>query len=350
MSKTDIIPIVDDVEMNRAILNEIFRHEYRVLEAENGRQALAHTLAYGERITAILLDLHMPGMSGEQYLQRLKTSCLLPGVPIFVITADSSESTKLAAFDLGITDVIEKPFNSTFLHRRVNSQIELYRTNQDLKYLTRRQEAELARRAEEYSQLNLGVISALAVAIEFRSGETGMHVKHISHITRGILKRLRTHNALDAGKLSDEDIEDISYAAILHDVGKISIADSILNKPGKLTDAEFETMKTHTVKGAELIDNIAVKNNQVLDYARDICLHHHERVDGRGYPDHLKGNQITTWSKVVSIADVFDALTQDRCYKKACSKEKAIAMILNGECGAFEDELVDAFLDVVSQY
>lgn len=211
MSKADIILIVDDVEMNRAILNEIFRHEYRVLEAENGRQALARTLTYGERITAILLDLHMPGMSGEQYLQRLKSSGLLPGVPIFVITADSSESTKLAAFDLGITDVIEKPFNSTFLHRRVNSQIELYRTNQDLKYLTRCQEAELARRAEEYSQLNLGVISALAVAIEFRSGETGMHVKHISHITRGILKRLRTHNALDAGKLTDAEFETVNH-------------------------------------------------------------------------------------------------------------------------------------------
>ncbi len=345
----DIILIVDDVEMNRAILSEIFKDHFVILEAADGQEALALTAAHQADIAAVLLDLHMPNMDGLQYLQHIRAQGLLKDVPILIITADNNEALKLSTFDFGITDIIEKPFNAVFLHKRVEAQIELYRSTKSLKYINMRQEAELRRRAEEFADLNVKVISALAVAIEFRSGETGVHVRHIRDLTKLLLRRLRTRDVLNCGALSDEDIEEISYAAILHDIGKISIPDSILNKPGRLTADEFTVMKTHSQRGADLIDSIGIADNKILNYARDICLHHHERVDGKGYPEGLRNGEISVWSKVVGIADAYDALTQDRCYKQAFSKEKALAMILNGECGAFEPILLDAFLDIVSK-
>lgn len=346
MHAADIILIVDDAEINRTILSEIFKGEYSLLEAADGEAAYKLTLNHQHDIAAVLLDLHMPGWSGLQYLSRLRTETLLSDVPIFIITSDPNESTLLSTFDYGIADVIEKPFNAAFLKKRVQAQIELYRITQGLKDENQRKAAELALKTAEFAQLNLKVISALAAAIEFRSGETGKHVRNIGLTTKLILKRLRTLGVSGSSTLSDEEINAISYAAILHDVGKISIADSILNKPGKLTVAEFDEMKTHTTKGAAFIDSIDIKNNAILNYARDISLHHHERVDGRGYPEGLKGNAITIWSQVVGLADAFDALTHARCYKPAYSREKAIAMILDGQCGAFAAPLLDAFLDV----
>lgn len=340
------ILIVDDVEMNREILALRF-NDFNCVLKENGLEALKYIEERkGEGIDCVLLDHVMPEMTGFELLQALREKQLLQDVPIFIITAENDESVILPTFDYGITDVISKPFNAKFLYKRVTSQIELYRTKKSLEYQNLQKQKQLYEKEKEFTQLNLRLIETLAVAIEFRSGETGNHVNNISNLTYKILLKLRNANYKECGQLSDEEIKEISYAAMLHDVGKIAIPDSILNKPGKLTKEEFEIIKTHTTSGYDLLNKIGI-NSKVIQIATDIAKHHHERWDGRGYPDGLKENEISTFAQVVGIIDVYDALTQERCYKKAFSKEKAIDMIKNNECGVFCPELVTNFCAVI---
>lgn len=346
IQEQDCILIVDDIEMNREILDCIFNKDYKTLQFNNGLDAFLYTKDHAEEIAAVLLDITMPIMNGYGYLEHIRENHLLKDVPIFLITAEDKDQ-QLDAFNYQISDIIEKPFNAAFLYKRVTSQIELFRIHRSLEYKNLMQEREIARRNKEFSEINVKVISTLALAIEFRSGETGKHVLSIRNITYRLLQKLRDLKFHECADLTDEEISNIAYASILHDIGKIAIPDAILNKPGRLTPEEFDIIKTHTVRGAELIRKIGINSSTILNYAYDICQHHHERYDGRGYPEALKGDELSIWSQVVGIADVYDALTQERCYKKPFTHEVALDMICNNKCGVFNPELVTVFKEII---
>ena len=342
-AEAETILIVDDMEINRAILRETFADSHAILEAENGEQAFALLLSQKQNaISAILLDIVMPVMDGFEFLQKFQAAGLGEKIPVFLITADSSEESMRKGYNLGVMDIIEKPIIPYFVKKRVESVMELYRARRKLSATVQLQGLELMEKEQEITDLNNAIIETLSTAIEFRSGESGSHVKRIRYLTEVLLQELRNADR-EKYNFSDEQIRQISMAAIMHDVGKIAISDAILNKPGRLTPEEFEIMKTHTVRGSEILELIPQhKDNPLYQYACDICRHHHERWDGRGYPDQLRGDEISVWSQVVSIADVIDALTHERVYKSAIPFEAAMEMIYSGKCGAFNPDLLSA--------
>ena len=337
--------IVDDDEINRAILEQIFDPYYTIRQAEDGQEGLEAILAAPEELCAVLLDVMMPRLDGIQVLRRLKEAGLTERLPVFLITAEASDSVMREGYQLGVMDVISKPVVPYVVLRRVQSVVELFQARRRLNNVVVAQQEELLRKAQRIVELNMGMIEALSTAIEFRDGESGEHVQRIHHITKFLL----SHTALGEG-LSEEDINQIALAAVMHDVGKIAIPDAILNKPGRLTPEEFEIMKTHTIQGAQLLEKIPqLRENEAYRYAYDIARHHHERWDGRGYPDGLKGDEISVWAQVVSLADVYDALSCKRVYKDAFPREKVLEMICGGQCGAFNPRLLECFLKVEPQ-
>lgn len=348
MEKKDIL-IVDDMEINRAILSQIFADRNQILEGENGLEAVQILEERREHIAAVLLDILMPVMDGFQVMEKMKDMGLMEKIPVFLITADSSEESMRRGYQLGAMDIIEKPIVPYFVRRRVESVMELFAARERLSHVVELQGQKLRRQEQEILNLNYSIIESLSTAIEFRSGESGEHVKRIRRLTRLLLEELGRTGKKEY-VFSDREIQEISQASIMHDVGKIAISDLILNKPGRLTDEEFEIMKSHTVMGCQVLEQIPqYKNNRLYQYAYDICRHHHERWDGKGYPDGLKGRVITVWSQVVSVADVFDALTNKRVYKPAIPVPEAMDMIFTGQCGAFNPELLEALEKILPQ-
>ena len=336
------ILIVDDDEINREILGYLFSQHYQVEQAENGRLGLARVLEEPGRYCAVLLDVVMPEMDGLEVLRQLEKAGLVEKIPIFLITAEASDSVMKEAYRIGVMDVISKPVVPYVVQRRINSVVELFSARRRLGNVVERQQSELLYQAQKIIRLNQGMIESLATAIEFRDGESGEHVQRIHTITKILLR----DTPLGQG-LSEENIEQIALAAIMHDVGKIAIPDAILNKPGRLTPEEFEIMKTHTVQGALLLEKIPqLRESEFYEYACDIARHHHERWDGRGYPDGLKGDEISIWAQAVSLADVYDALTCKRVYKNAFPREQVLSMIREGQCGQFNPVLLEHFFSV----
>lgn len=340
MNKKKTILIVDDVEINRTILAEIFKDEYRIMEAGNGVQAM-EVINSDAEVSAVLLDLLMPEMDGLEVLKEMNKSKKINRIPVFLITAADSDKALLKGYELGAVDVIRKPFMPHFLKCRINNVIELYGHRNELEIIVQEQ-------VERFEKLNQSMIETLAAVIEFRDGESGEHVKRISGLTRILMKEVS--DTYPEYHLPAVEIDKIARSSTLHDVGKISIPDSILNKPGRLTKEEFEVMKQHTTKGCEILQTIPdIMDEGIYKYSYDICRHHHERWDGKGYPDGLSGNDISIWAQVVSIADVYDALTSERCYKKAFNHDTAVEMILNGECGAFNPQILKVFTAVTDK-
>ncbi len=334
--------IIDDDDMNREILANIFEDIYKSDHACNGKEGLQMIYDNQETYCAILLDVMMPIMNGIEVLEALSEQMIASKIPIFLITAERSNEVMRKGYELGVMDIIEKPVIPFVIRRRILSVVELFESRKQLAKKVEYQDWELLKKAKEIIALNEGLIESLATAIEFRDGESGNHVKRIHDITKCIL----TDTKLGEG-LSAQEIDDIALASIMHDVGKIAIPDAILNKPGKLTKEEYEIMKLHTIKGADLLKSIpALRNANVYKYAFDIARHHHERYDGNGYPDRLKGDEISLWAQVVSLADVYDALVSKRVYKNAFSFDDAVKMIINNECGVFSPKLLSAFLEV----
>lgn len=335
----NIMLIVDDEELNRAVIANLFQDEYQIVEAEDGLQGLEMISQYGNALSAVLLDVIMPRMNGLEVLRQLAKDEFAKRVPVFLITADASGQTMQEAYQLGVMDVISKPVVPYVVKRRVHSVVELYQARRRLSAQVELQREKLLEQTQQLAQLSMGMVEALATSIEFRSNESGTHVRRIHDITCHLL----SNTPLGAG-LSQGEIELIGIASITHDVGKISIPDAILNKPGRLTPEEFDIMKLHTVKGAELLASIPqMRNHSSYHYAYDIALHHHERWDGRGYPDGLIGDQTPIWTQVVALADVYDALSTKRCYKDAYPNDVAVQMILDGQCGAFNPLLLRCF-------
>lgn len=337
--------VVDDDEINRDILCHIFASQYEMAQAEDGEAGLAYILEHGEQLCAILLDVNMPRKNGIEVMQALAAQKIPSRIPVFLITAEATDAVMRQAYELGVMDVISKPIRPYIVLRRVQSVIELFQARRSLSSQVRRQQEDLLRQSETIIQLNQGMIEALATAIEFRSEESGGHVRRIHDITHYLL----SETSMGEG-LAEEEITQIALASILHDIGKIAVPDTILNKPGRLTPEEFEIMKTHTVQGDKMLGRIPqLREHSAYRYARDIARHHHERWDGRGYPDGLKGDEISVWAQVVSLADVYDALSCKRVYKDAFPREQVIAMIRGGECGAFNPKLLACFLEVEDQ-
>lgn len=334
--------IIDDDRMNRKILGKIFSDRFLIKEAENGQKGIEKILNEGEDLSAVFLDVVMPEIDGIEVLHYLNQIGFTDKVPIFLITAEREEHMVKEAYELGVMDVIVKPVIPYLVQRRVYSIVELFEARRHLNNVVDAQNIELLEQAEKIIYLNQGMIEALATAIEFRSQESGGHVKRISDITKIMMK----YTEFGEG-LNETQIDDIALAAIMHDVGKISIPDAILTKPGRLTPEEYEIMKTHTTKGVTLLESITqLKESGVYYYACDIALHHHERWDGRGYPEGLKGDEISPWAQVVSLADVYDALSCKRVYKAAFSREKVVEMIRTGQSGVFNPRLLDCFFSV----
>ncbi len=331
------ILIVDDSEMNRAILSEMLGSEYEILEAENGAQAIEILQKYSIEISLILLDIVMPVMDGYEVLKIMNSKRWIKDIPIIMISAESSPSSIDRSYELGITDFISRPFDASIVRRRVVNTLLLYAKQKRLTDMVADQMYE----KEKTSNLMITILSHI---VEFRNGESGMHVLHVQAFTEILLKRLM--QITDKYKLSSADISLITNASALHDIGKISIPDEILNKPGRLTDEEFAIMKTHSSVGAAMIDEMPFyKDEPLVKVAHDICRWHHERYDGRGYPDGLKGDEIPISAQIVALADVYDALTSERVYKKAYSHDVAMNMILNGECGTFNPLLMQCLKD-----
>ena len=338
MDSRDTILVADDVEINRAVLRSIFERDFNVLEAENGEQALFLMRQYHGSIAVVLLDLRMPVKDGYQVMEERLLDPDLSELPVAVITAEDTVESEVRAFDLGASDIIMKPFEAHVVRRRIQNIVALNRHRQD-------QDEQIREQARRLQDSNAAVIAALSSIIEYRSAETGQHIKRIQMFTRVLLEDV-AKNCPEL-PLDGTSISMIVSASSLHDIGKIAIPDAILNKPGRLTPEEFSQMKTHTVRGNEILSQLErMGDPEYLKYAGDICLYHHERWDGKGYPCGLKGEQIPVCAQVVGIADCYDALTTDRVYRSAIPPEHAYNMILEGECGAFSPRLLESFKHV----
>lgn len=343
--KSRIVLIVDDIEMNRAILDELFNKTYQVVEAENGLEALEAVERYGDRIAIILLDIVMPKLDGFGVLKELERRNLIESYPVFLITAEDSDEIINKGYDMGVSDVINKPFNPSIIKRRVKNTIELYERRLRMESIIEEQTREIEIQAKKLSETSLAMVDTLSTVIEFRDCESGQHIKRIRTTTKILFHALG--EVAEEYRFSPSQIEEISVASAMHDVGKIAIPDYILNKPGRLTPDEFEIMKEHTVRGCEILDSVELlRSSDSYVFYHDICRWHHEKWDGKGYPDGLKGNEIPIWSQVVALADCYDALVSRRVYKPPFSHEQAVKMILDGECGLFNPDLLAAFSQV----
>ncbi len=335
------ILIVDDSEFNRLILQELLKDDYDIIEAENGVEGIEVLKEHEKEIDLVLLDIVMPEMDGFEMLTAMNRYNWIDKIPVIMISAENDTSFMDRAYKLGASDYIKRPFDKNIVLRRVENTIMLYEKQKRLVSIIESQVYE----KEKNNNLLIGVLGHI---VEFRNGESGQHVHNIQAMTAIILRHIV--KMTDKYKFSESDILMISTASALHDIGKISIDEKILNKPGKLTDEEYEIMKTHTTIGADMLKSLDISDkNSIIGTAYDICRWHHERYDGRGYPDGLKGDEIPITAQVVALADVYDALTSKRCYKKAFPHTQAVTMIKNGECGAFNPLLIRCLTEIEGQ-
>lgn len=332
------ILVVDDSEMNRAILYEMLKDDFEIIEATNGQECVSIMEQYGKEISLVLLDIVMPVMDGFEVLMYMNRNHWIEDVPVIMISSEESENYIRKAFKFGVSDYISRPFDSKVVYQRVFNTIKLYAKQ-------RRLISMVSDQMHEKEKNNQMMVEVLSQIVEFRNGESGLHVIHINTLTRLLLERLVEKT--DTYNLTPDDCYLISTASAFHDIGKIGIDESILNKPGKLTKEEFEIMKEHTLIGASMLDKMEhYKDEKMIKIAYQICRWHHERYDGKGYPDGLIGEQIPIAAQVVSVADVYDALVSKRVYKDAYSHEQAMKMILNGECGAFNPLLMEILVEI----
>ena len=330
--------IVDDSELNREILSSMLCSEFNILEASNGEECLNILEEYGSSVSIVLLDIIMPVMNGFEVLRVMSADHIIEDIPVIMISSDNSDASVREAYEMGVSDYISRPFDAKVVYHRVHNTIKLYSKQRRLLKLVTDQISE----REKYNSMMIGILSQI---VEFRNGESGLHVVHIRTLTEMLLDQLVRKT--DRYAIANSQKLLVPMASALHDIGKIGIDDKILNKPGRLTDQEFEIMKTHTVIGAHMIESLEqYQNEELIKTAHDICRWHHERWDGRGYPDGLKGDEIPISAQIVSLADVYDALVSERVYKKAFTHETALNMIFNGECGQFNPVLLDCLSDI----
>ncbi|MCL2227539.1 MAG: response regulator [Oscillospiraceae bacterium] len=332
----DVILIVDDIDINRMILAEMLKDDYDIVEAGSGNEALSLLFEEGLSPTVVLLDIMMPDIDGFQVLKKMKKHSSTKHIPVLFITASDSDKTESHGLSLGAADYVTKPFNHDIVKARVNNHVNLARYRHRLEQLVEKKAAEVSKTYEQ-------TLEVLATIIEYRNLESGAHIRRTTLLSEALIVIM-----LDTEKfrpiLLTKNIISLIKASALHDIGKIAIADDILLKPGKLTPEEFDVIKTHTTIGSQIIDSISSAlpdNDLYLKYAKEICLSHHERWDGNGYPDGLKGEEIPLSARIISVVDVYDALVNPRCYKEAYSHSTSIGIIKEGRGLQFDPEIVD---------
>lgn len=350
------ILIVDDIQLNRELLKEILSDSYDIVEANDGIKALEIVNKEKTNIAAILLDIVMPQMDGFGFLSALREMNLMEKIPILVISGEKSVHNEKKCFDYGVSDFIGKPFNAILVRKRVENIVNHYVYKNRLEEKVEEQTAILRKayntvkmQAEKLQKRNQDIIEMLGNIVEYRNIESGEHIQRVKRYTSILAEKFSVN--YPEYKLDRKTIDIIVSTSALHDLGKISIPDSILFKPGRLTDDEFEYMKSHTIRGCEIIEVMSKDWEPILKkISREIIRHHHERYDGKGYPDNLKGEEIPISAQLVSLADVYDALISERCYKDAYSKEEAYHMIISGECGVFSPKLIEIFRMVRKEF
>lgn len=353
---SDKILIVDDAEINREILKEMLKDDYEILEADNGQTGLDIISSEESSISAILLDIMMPVMDGFEFMTRLQDMKIMDKIPVLVISGDNTVQNEKKCFDYGVSDFIGRPFNAVLVKRRIQNMVSHFSYKNKLEEKVQEQTAVLRRayntlkgQAERLEKRNQEIIDMLGTIVEYRNLESGEHIQRVKGYTRILAEKFSIQYP-EYG-LDEQTIDMIVASSALHDLGKIAIPDSILMKPGRLTKDEFEYMKSHTIRGCEIfetIDNDWESNSKQISL--DIIRHHHERYDGKGYPDGLKGDDIPISAQLVSLADVYDALVSERCYKDAYSKDEAFHMIIGGECGVFSPKIMEVFRNVRDQF
>ena len=332
------ILIADDSAMNRMLLAEILGTDFRILEASNGEECLEQLRHNPGDVALVLLDINMPVLDGFDVLSAMNRDHSIEDIPVIMISSDDSKDIIRRAFERGVSDYINRPFDARTVYRRAFNTIRLYAKQRRLVRMVSAQ----TRKQEHNTTMLVNVLSQI---VEFRNGESGSHVRHIRILTEKIMAQLLRKT--DKYSLSSEEQDNITLASALHDIGKIAIDEKILNKPGRLTPEEFAVLKTHTTEGAALLHRLENFDTEpLLQTACGIARWHHERWDGRGYPDGLAGDDIPIGAQLVSLADVYDALTSERCYKKAFPHEKAVQMILGGKCGTFNPLLLECLKDI----
>lgn len=332
------ILIIDNSEINRNLLVQMLEGEYQIIQAGDGEHGMQLLEQYGRKIALVLLNINMQGIDGFEVLSYMNRRQWIEDIPVIMISGEDTETSIRYAYDLGAVDYINSPFDAKIVYQRVTNTIKLYAKQRRLISL-------ITDQINEKEKNNQMMIRILSQIVEFRNGESGSHVLHINKLTEMLLDRLIQKT--DQYQLDGQMISMIATASSLHDIGKICVDERILNKPGKLTKEEFEIMKTHAVIGAGMLEHLEnYQDEPMIKVAHEICRWHHERYDGNGYPDGLKADEIPISAQVVSVADVYDALVSKRIYKKAFSHEKALQMILNGECGQFNPILIDCLKEI----
>ena len=335
--KKNRILIADDVAMNRDMLAEMLSDKYDFVYASNGVEVI-EAIRGNKSVDLLLLDLNMPVMDGFEVLQIMNEHQWIKELPVIIISAEDSYDCLNRAYNLGVVDYINRPFKAIVVQRRVENTLTMYSNQERLVSLINEQ-------IYEKEKINNAMVNIFSNVIESRNHESGSHTLNVQVITKLLLQHLT--KMTDKYSLSESQIALISSLAALHDIGKIKIPETIINKPGKLTAEEWEVMKSHTIEGDDILASPYLdQNSEFVRTARTIVRHHHEKYDGKGYPDGLVGDETPISAQAVSIADAYDALTSERCYKPAFSHEKAIEMILNGECGAFNPLLLECLKEV----
>ncbi len=350
------ILIIDDAEFNRDLLRALMEDDYDVEEAEDGKRAVDLLQKKWQQIDAVLLDLQMPVMDGYAVIDYMKQNNWIQKIPILVITSERSVEIENKCFELGVSDFVQKPFDATLIKNRVKNIVELFSYKNQLEKKVEEQTTTLKSQnqmlkmqTKKLHETNGRIVEILGTVVEYRNLESGEHIKRVKGFTRILAEQLM--KSYPQYGLTDTAIQTIEAASALHDVGKIAIPDKILLKPGRLSDEEFEYMKSHTTRGHEMLSTLeGIWDDEYKKIAHEICRSHHERYDGRGYPDGLKGEEIPISAQIVSVADVYDALVSERVYKNAFSKEEAFHMIINGECGVFSPKLMECFRLVRDKY
>lgn len=336
------ILIVDDEAINRELLRQIFESDYDIIMAEDGKAAITSITQNQDDLAVILLDLMMPKVNGYQVLQVLDYTKMLKKIPVILITSNTDTKIALSCYSLGVADVINKPFVAQIVRQRVLNIIEMYQDRDKLQSLLEQSNQKLIAQEEQLRKFNDNLIDSISNLVEFRNLESGMHIKRVKGLVQ--IMTMTFQLLYPEENVTDERMHAIVRASALHDIGKLAIPDAILLKPGKLTDSEWEVMRSHTTKGCEILTMLEnVNDSQHYKIAYNIVRYHHERYDGGGYPDQLKGEEIPLEAQLVAIMDVYDALVSERIYKKAYSKEKTFNMIIEGECGVFSDRMLACF-------
>ncbi len=350
--KRDSILIFEDNDIDRAILTELFQDDYKILEAVNGKEGLEILHQNFASIAVVLLDNMMPVMDGFSVLEHLKAKKVLAKIPFVMVTAECSSEIEKKGYEYGIVSYITKPFQGDVVRQVVHNAVAWFQYKMQLEVMVKKQNRDIQKQntilqeqTKQLNQVNELLIDSLSNIVEFRNLESKQHIKRVREYSiclgNSVMKLFPEYG------LTPEKLTQIGWASCLHDIGKIVIPDSIILKPAKLTDDEFELIKSHTTKGAEIIQQrVRLSDQAMYDYAYDIARHHHEKYDGKGYPDGLKGDEISIAAQIVSLVDVYDALTSKRVYKMAYESDKAYQMILNGHSGTFSPKLLKAFAEV----